>query len=112
MKKKIAIPTSEGVLAAHFGHCKQFAMVEVENNVIGEISFTDAPPHQPGLLPPWLAEKGATDIIAGGMGQQAITLFNEKGVNVFVGAPTLTPKEIVEGYLNKTLSFASNYCDH
>jgi predicted Fe-Mo cluster-binding NifX family protein len=112
MKKTIAIPTSEGILDAHFGHCKQFAMVEVENKEIGEISFIDAPPHKPGLLPPWLAERGATDIIAGGMGQHAIRLFNEKGVNVFVGAPKLTPTEIVNGFLNETLSFAANYCDH
>lgn len=112
MKMKIAIPTSEGLLDAHFGHCKQFAMVEVDNNAIGGITFLDAPPHQPGLLPPWLAERGATDIIAGGMGQRAIDLFNEQGVNVFVGAPKNTPTEIVEGFLKKTLSFDANYCDH
>jgi len=112
MKKKIAVPTSCGVLDAHFGHCKQFAMVEVEDNVIKEVSFLDAPPHQPGLLPPWLAERGATDIIAGGMGQHAIQLFNQHGVNVFVGAPKLTPDELVDGYLKETLSFSTNYCDH
>ena len=109
---KIAIPTSDGLLDAHFGHCKQFAMLEVENSEILGITFLDAPPHQPGLLPPWLAERGATDIIAGGMGQRAIDLFNEQGVNVFVGAPKLPATEIVEGFLNKTLSFTSNYCDH
>jgi len=112
MKKKIAIPTSGGVLDVHFGHCKQFALVDVENNEIGEISFIDAPPHQPGLLPPWLAEKGATDVIAGGMGQHAINLFNQQGVNVFVGAPKLTPTELVDGFLKATLSFSANYCDH
>lgn len=112
MKKKIAIPTSEGVLDAHFGHCKQFAMVDVIDNEIGEISFVDAPPHEPGLLPPWLAERGATDIIAGGMGQRAIDLFNQEGVNVFVGAPKISPTEIVEGFLKGELSFSANYCDH
>ena len=109
---KIAVPTSDGMLDAHFGHCKQFAMVEVKNSEVLGITYLDAPPHQPGLLPPWLAERGATDIIAGGMGQRAIDLFNEQGVNVFVGAPKLPATEIVEGFLNKTLSFTSNYCDH
>ncbi|MFH0758514.1 MAG: NifB/NifX family molybdenum-iron cluster-binding protein [Bacteroidota bacterium] len=112
MKKKIAIPTSDGILDAHFGHCSQFAMVEVEDNEIRGISYLDAPPHQPGLLPPWLAERGATDIIAGGMGQRAIDLFNEQGVNVFVGAPKVTPEELVHGFLKETLSFSANYCDH
>jgi len=110
--KKIAVPTSEGILDAHFGHCKQFAMVEVEDKTILNTTYIDAPPHQPGLLPPWLAERGATDIIAGGMGQHAIRLFNEKGVNVFVGAPKLTPEELVNGFLRETLEFNANYCDH
>lgn len=112
MTRKIAIPTTEGQLDAHFGHCKQFAMVDVDKTVIKEIRFLDAPPHQPGLLPPWLAERGATDIIAGGMGQRAIQLFNQQGVNVFVGAPKLSPEELVNGFLTDTLTFNANYCDH
>ena len=83
-----------------------------EDKEIKAISYLDAPPHQPGLLPPWLAERGANDIIAGGMGQRAIDLFNERGINVFVGAPALTPEELVTGFLNETLSFSANYCDH
>lgn len=112
MIKKIAVPTSNRLLDGHFGHCSQFAMIEVENNEIKNTTFIDAPPHQPGMLPPWLAERGATDIIAGGMGQRAIQLFNERGVNVFVGAPELTPEELVKGFLEKTLQFSANYCDH
>ena len=99
MTRKIAVPTSEGKLDGHFGHCKQFAMVEVENKEITDISYLDAPPHQPGLLPRWLAERGATDIIAGGMGQRAIDLFKDRRVNVFVGAPALPPEEVVNGFL-------------
>ena len=112
MTNKIAVPTTEGVLDAHFGHCKKFAMVEVKDKTIINTTYIDPPPHQPGLLPPWLAERGATDIIAGGMGQHAIRLFNEKGVNVFVGAPKLTPEELVDGFLQETLDFTANYCDH
>ena len=112
MTKKIAVPTSDGKLDGHFGHCKQFALVEVEAKEIKGISYLDAPPHQPGLLPPWLAERGATDIIAGGMGQRAIDLFNERGINVVVGAPSITPEELVFGFLNESLSFSANYCDH
>lgn len=112
MTRKIAVPTSDGKLDGHFGHCKQFAMVDVEDKEIVGINYLDAPPHKPGLLPPWLADRGANDIIAGGMGQRAIHLFNERGINVFVGAPALTPEELVTGFLNETLSFSANYCDH
>lgn len=87
-------------------------MIDVQDKEIKEITYIDAPPHQPGMLPPWIADRGATDIIAGGMGQRAIQLFNEKGVNVFVGAPALSPVEVATGFLNETLSFSANYCDH
>ena len=112
MKKKIAIPVSNGLLDAHFGHCSHFAIIETEDNKIVSENLVEAPPHQPGLLPPWLAQKGVTDVIAGGMGGRAIQLFNQQGVNVFVGAPALSPKEITNGFLNNTLTFSANYCDH
>jgi predicted Fe-Mo cluster-binding NifX family protein len=113
MKKKIAIPVDQnGILDAHFGHCQFFALTEVEGEKIISEEKVVPPPHEPGLLPKWLAEKGATDIIAGGMGQRAVSLFNQNNVNVFVGAPRLSAKELVEGFLNNTLSFSANYCDH
>lgn len=112
MRKKIALPVTQGLLDAHFGHCRQFALVDIEENEIKETQWVDAPPHQPGLLPPWLAERGVTDIIAGGMGQRAIQLFNDKRINVFVGAPQRPVKELVDGFLQGTLSFSANYCDH
>ena len=113
MKKKIAVPVNDnGMLDAHFGHCKFFALFEVENNIILSEENVVPPPHEPGVLPKWLAEKGATDIIAGGMGQKAIEIFNNNKVNVFVGASQLPAKELVEGFLNNTLRLLSNYCDH
>jgi len=69
MTRIIAVPTSTGKLNGHFGHSRQFAMVEIKENGSREVTYIDAPPHRPGLLPRWLAEKGATDVIAGGMGQ-------------------------------------------
>ena len=46
MKKIIAIPLENGVLCAHFGHCEQFAIVNVENNVITEIKEVTPPEHE------------------------------------------------------------------
>jgi len=112
MEKKIAIPVSNGMLAEHFGHCPNFDLYTIENNAVARIDVVDAPPHQPGLLPPWLAEKGVTDIIAGGMGQKAIELFRDNKVNVYTGAPVLSSKELINGFLNNTLTFSVNFCDH
>ena len=112
MKKIIAVPSSNELLDEHFGHCRQFALLSVEDDKIISESIIDAPPHEPGLLPKFLAEKGVTDVIAGGMGNRAIQLFNQHQVNVFVGAPKQTPKEITNGFLNGSLEFSANYCDH
>lgn len=111
---KIAIPLAGGKLAMHFGHCERFALVDVdpaEKKILGREDI-DAPPHQPGLLPPWLAERGATMIIAGGMGQRAQSLFTEHGIQVIVGAPSDTPERLVGDYLAGTLQAGENVCDH
>ena len=111
---KIAIPLADGKLAMHFGHCERFALVDVdpaEKNILGREDI-DAPPHQPGLLPPWLAERGVTVIIAGGMGQRALSLFTEHGIQVIVGAPSDTPERLVGDYLAGTLQAGENVCDH
>jgi len=112
MEKRIAIPLENGVLSAHFGHCQAFAYVDVNNNTITNITVMSPPEHQPGTYPLWVAGKGATDVIAGGMGSMAINLFNEAGVNVFVGAPVDNPTNLVNNFLAGKLTLNANYCDH
>ncbi|GAB4289229.1 MAG: hypothetical protein Kow0068_14860 [Marinilabiliales bacterium] len=112
MKKKIAIPLENGVLCAHFGHCQTFAIVNVENNVITEVKEVVPPEHVPGLYPKWVAQFGVTDVIAGGMGEQAIMLFNQQNINAFVGAPVKSAKELVTDFLANKLSLSANYCNH
>jgi predicted Fe-Mo cluster-binding NifX family protein len=112
MKKRIAIPLENEVLCAHFGHCRQFAIVDTNNDKIENENRVTPPPHEPGLLPGWLAEKGVTDVIAGGMGQRAINLFNNQRINVFVGAPIESPRELVSDFLEGKLNVGANYCDH
>ncbi len=113
MIKKIAVPVNEkNILDAHFGHCQFFALINTDGDKIISEEKVVPPPHEPGLLPRWLANKGVTDIIAGGMGQKAIQLFNQGGVNAFVGAPQLSARELVEGHLQGKLRFNANYCNH
>jgi len=112
MKKRIAIPMTGSVLSEHFGHCQTFAYVDIDNNSIINITVMNPPEHQPGTYPRWVADNGATDVIAGGMGTMAINLFNEAGVNVFVGAPVDTPTNLVNNLLAKKLSLSANYCNN
>ena len=110
--KRIAIPLENGRLCSHFGHCEQFAIIDVENNTITGEELLTPPPHEPGLLPAWLAQKGVTDVIAGGMGQRALDLFAAQNINVNVGAQTKKPGDLVNEWINKTLQTGANVCDH
>ena len=109
---KFAIPLAEGKLTAHFGHCQEFALVEVEDNQIKNKETRVPPPHEPGVLPKWLHDLGTNVIIAGGMGARALDLFAQNNIKVIVGASAMTPEELVKQYLDKTLQTSANVCDH
>lgn len=111
---RIAVPLANGKLALHFGHCEHFALVDVDATTksIVKTELVEAPEHQPGLLPRWLAEKGAQLIIAGGMGSRAQALFADQQIQVVIGAPAETPETLVNAYLDGTLQSGENVCDH
>jgi len=111
---RIAIPVASGQLCMHFGHCEQFALVDVDadKKAIVDQTMLTPPPHEPGLLPKWINEQGATLVIAGGMGQRAQQIFAQQGVTVLVGAPVGTPEQIVQAYLSDSLQTGKNACDH
>jgi predicted Fe-Mo cluster-binding NifX family protein len=110
---KIAIPVEQGVLSPHFGHCAEFAFIEADpiGKKIIRMEIVSAPPHQPGLLPQWLGETGCNIIIAGGMGNRAISLFSQRGIEVICGAPSMNPQDIAQAFLNGGLQTSGNLCD-
>ena len=61
------------------------------------------PMHEPGVLPRWLHENNVNVIIAGGMGQRAIMLFNQAGIEVVTGASVADPEDLVSNYLQNNL---------
>jgi ATP-binding protein involved in chromosome partitioning len=111
---KIAIPVAQGQLCMHFGHCEQFALVDVDADAktISSTELLTPPPHEPGVLPAWLHEQGAEVILAGGMGQRAQQLFAANGIEVVVGAPGMEPEQLVLAYVSGSLEAGVNVCDH
>lgn len=110
---KIAVPLVDGSLSMHFGHCDQFAVMDMDDDgkVVSREDKTP-PAHEPGVLPAWLHELGATHIIAGGMGSRAQQLFAQQGIKVIVGAPFKQPEELAEACAAGTLEGGDNICDH
>ena len=111
---RYAVPVSNGKLADHFGHCEQFALIDIdeETKAIVHTEFVASPGHQPGFLPVWLAEEGVAAVIAGGMGSRAQSLFMENRIQVIIGALGHDPEQIVLDYLRGTLATGDNVCDH
>lgn len=109
---KIAMPIYGGKLSQHFGHSEQFSLFEIEDQSIQSREDVTPPPHEPGLLPRWLKERGVTVVIAGGMGQRAQLIFEQAGIQVICGAPSETPDIVVDGYLQGNLETGDNTCDH
>jgi len=111
---KIALPVAGKKVCMHFGHCEEFVFIDVDEKS-GDIlkkESIESPPHQPGLLPQWVAENGAHIILAGGMGMRAQNLFKSHGIKVIVGCPGDDPEEVVKNYVKGTLVTVDNPCDH
>lgn len=111
---RYAVPVSDGRLAVHFGHCEQFAIIDVDEatGTIVRKELLASPGHQPGLLPVWLAEEGVSAVIAGGMGSRAQAIFRENRIQVIVGAQVDDPEQAVLDCIRGTLATGGNICDH
>jgi predicted Fe-Mo cluster-binding NifX family protein len=111
---RIAIPVTGGRLSEHFGHCEQFAIIDVDTDskAVKSQELIAPPPHEPGILPKWLSSMCVNLIIAGGMGQRAQQLFKQNNIDVVIGAPDNSPQELVIQYLTDQLQCGQNVCDH
>ena len=110
----IAIPVVGGRLCMHFGHCEQFALLDVDTagkEILNSRQLVP-PAHQPGVLPHWLHDQGVNLVITGGMGRRAQDIFAQQGIEVVVGAPAEPPESIVRSYLDGNLQAGENICDH
>lgn len=109
---KIAIPTEGNKLCSHFGHCESFTFVEI-NPDTKEILNIESKIPDDGIScqsASWIAEEGANIILAGGMGQRPLQIFERTGVKVVPGCPELEIKELVNNFLNSTLITGENAC--
>ena len=111
---RYAVPVSGGKLATHFGHCEQFALIDVDETIktIVNQEFIPSPGHEPGLLPVWLAEQGVAVIIASGMGSRAQGLFNQNRIKVALNVLGDDPEKVVLDYVGGTLKIGDDVCDH
>ena len=111
---RYAVPIVAGKLTEHFGHCSHFAFFDVDEtkNAIIKKEIIASPGHEPGVLPVWLAEEGASVIIASGMGSRAQSLFRENRIQVVIGTLEDDPEKVVLDCMEGALVTSDNPCDH
>jgi len=109
---KIAIPTRAGIVDEHFGHCESFTIYSVNENMTlaGQESFT--PPPACGCksnLIPTLVDMGVSLLIAGNMGEGAVTRLSQAGIKVIRGASGPVA-EAVQAWLDGKLADKQILC--
>lgn len=109
---RVAFPTNDRIhVEEHFGHAREFAFFNVKNGEILGTEYLTPPPHAPGVIPAFVGDNGATAIITGGMGQMAVNLFKERGVEVILGAQG-TIEETLAVYIEGELASTGSVCNH
>ena len=111
---RYAVPMSGGKVATHFGHCEQFALIDVDEarKAIVRKEIIPSPGHEPGLLPVWLAEEGVSVVIASGMGSRAQGLFSQNHIKVIINVVGGDPEKVVLDHIRGTLEVGDDVCDH
>jgi len=95
----IAIPSNapgglEAGVAAHFGHCAAFTLVNMEDSEIKDVKILPNMGHeQGGCMAPvmLLKNQGVDTMLAGGMGMRPLSGFQQVGITVYYneGVPTV-----------------------
>ncbi len=111
MNTLIAVPSSmpgglDAPLGAHFGHCELYTLISVSSGQIKDVEVIPNIPHeQGGCMAPvkYLADKGVTKLIAGGMGMRPLMGFNQVGIEVYHGGPALAVGDAVNALIEGSL---------
>ena len=99
---KIALPSNGNHIDDHFGHCEYFTVFSVDDShkIVSEERID--PPAGCGCksnVVSTLAEMGVKVMLAGNMGNGAVNVLNDNGIEVYRGCAGEL-REVVEAWLN------------
>ena len=99
-KTKIAVPTKNGGVDDHFGHCEAYSVFTIENNKINKIEMLPSPQGCgcKSNIASVLKEIDVTVMLAGNMGDGAVNRLVANGIEVIRGCSGNT-REVAESWL-------------
>jgi len=109
---KIALPSRMNQIDEHFGHCEHFTVFTIDDQK--KITAEEKIASSAGCgcksnIAQTLAEKGVKLMLAGNMGQGAVNVLNNQGINVLRGCSG-NVKDITESWLAGNLKDSGIAC--
>ena len=88
---KICIPTIgkdglDNLVGEHFGRVPTYTIVDLDTDEISVISNTSEHMGGQGRPPEIMAKEGVNVMVCRGLGRRAIMMFEELGIDVYIGA--------------------------
>lgn len=108
---KIAVPSRDGLVDEHFGHCKEFLVFKVEGNRLVPEPTIPSPEGcgcKSGVAAD-LARVGVSHLVAGNMGEGAVRVLGAHGISVIRGA-TGDATVAAQAFLDGTLADSGVGC--
>jgi len=108
---RVCIPTlgNKGLdeqIVEHFGYAPTFTIVDLETEKLEVIPNTSLHMDGSGYPPELMQKKGVDIVICSNLGRRAVGMFEEFGVEVYIGAKG-TVKDAIEMWNNNMLKMAT-----
>ena len=108
---KICIPTIgenglDNLVCEHFGRVPTYTIVDLDTNEVKVIPNTSEHMGGQGHPPEIMAREGVNVMVCRGLGRRAITMFEELGIDVYIGASG-TVRDAVDSFKQGKLQKAS-----
>lgn len=110
---KIAIPTRNQLVDDHFGHCEQYTIYSISADKKIEEEEVYAAPRGCGChsdIAGILRQKGVSVMLAGNMGQGAVSKITAAGIDLYRGCSGQV-KEIAESFLRNEITDSGTMCN-
>lgn len=110
---KVCIPTNgrgglEDLVCEHFGRAPAFTVIDTDNDSVTVVPNTSEHMGGMGKPPEHIANTGSKVLVCSGLGPKAIGMFEDFGIEVFVGAQG-TVRDAMELWRNGKLEKASDF---
>lgn len=108
---KIALPSRNEMIDSHFGHCEYFTVFTIENSNIIDQELIPSPAGCgcKSNIASVLAASGVSLMLAGNMGDGAVNVLSQSGIDVIRGCSGNT-KEVTLAWLAGNLIDSGDSC--